>query len=259
MSQSSFPKSGKTVLVTGATGGMAAGINQELIEAGYAVVCVDLNEKLVSIEVDRLLGLGGSAFGFTADVSDSKAVQKLVDHLDSRSIHIDGLVNAAGILDRKSLLELDGESFDRVIQVNLVGPFNLIRALAPAMIANQWGRVINISSIAARNGYPYPSYAASKAGLSNLTRSLINDFWGTGVTVHNICPGLVNTPMADPNLIKAASKRIPTGKPVEPNEIGSAVVFLMNDFAASLNGSDIVMDGGVTSYFQLFERTNSQE
>ncbi len=144
--------------------------------------------------------------------------------------------------------------FQNVMLVNLVGPFNLIRLLSPGMVSRGWGRIINISSIAARNGYPFPSYAASKAGLSNLTRSLINDFWGTGVTVHNICPGLVNTPMADPRLIENAEKRIPTGAAVQPEEIGQAVVFLMQDAAASLNGSDFVMDGGVTSYFQLFER-----
>lgn len=254
MSQNRQPDTDKTVLVTGATGGMSSGINEELIRAGYSVVCVDLDKGKVSTEVDRLSVLGGKAYGFTADVSDAEAVNHLVDELRHESIHIDGLVNAAGILDRKSLLDLDSESFNQAIQVNLVGPFNLIRALAPAMIDRKWGRVINISSIAARNGYPYPSYAASKAGLSNLTRSLINDFWGTGVTVHNICPGLVNTPMADPKLIQDASSRIPTGKPVEPHEIGKAVVFLMHDSASSFNGSDFVMDGGVTNYFQLFER-----
>lgn len=233
---------------------MSSGINEELTLAGYSVVCVDLDKEKVSSEVNRLSALGGEAFGFTADVSDVGAVNLLEEEMRYQSIQIDGLVNAAGILDRKSLLKLDSESFNRAIQVNLVGPFNLIKAFAPAMVERKWGRVINISSIAARNGYPYPSYAASKAGLSNLTRSLINDFWGTGVTVHNICPGLVNTPMADPKLIEDASRRIPTGKPVEPHEIGKAVVFLMHESASSFNGSDFVMDGGVTNYFQLFER-----
>lgn len=233
---------------------MSSGINEELIAAGFRVVCVDLDHAKINEEIERLQALGGEAFGFVADVSQSDSIAELVAQLEKNKIRVDALINAAGILDRKSLFDHDDESFNRAIQVNLVGPFNLIKALSRGMIDRRWGRIINISSIAARNGYPYPSYAASKAGLSNLTRSLINDFWGTGVTVHNICPGLVNTPMADPGLLEKASKRIPTGAPIQPSEIGKAIVFLMNDSAAGFNGSDFVMDGGVTSYFQLFER-----
>ncbi|WP_298122562.1 SDR family NAD(P)-dependent oxidoreductase [uncultured Aurantimicrobium sp.] len=254
MSQSNQQAAPRTVLVTGAAGGMAAGINQKLIEQGHTVICADLIFEKVQAEAVRLKSLEGNAFPLELDVSKVDSIRSALQQLKDQSLNVDVIVNAAGILDRKSMADHDDESFQNVMLVNLVGPFNLIRLLSPGMVSRGWGRIINISSIAARNGYPFPSYAASKAGLSNLTRSLINDFWGTGVTVHNICPGLVNTPMADPRLIENAEKRIPTGAAVQPEEIGQAVVFLMQDAAASLNGSDFVMDGGVTSYFQLFER-----
>lgn len=254
MSQSNQQTRPRTVLITGAAGGMSAGINEELISQGHTVICADLVDEKVQAEALRLQKLGGTAIPLVLDVSNIESIHFALAQLNDLSLQVDVLINAAGILDRKLMADHDDESFEYALKVNLVGPFNLIRTFSPAMISNGWGRVINISSIAARNGYPYPSYAASKAGLSNLTRSLINDFWGTGVTVHNICPGLVNTPMADPKLIENAQKRIPTGAAVQPNEIGKAVLFLLQDEAAALNGSDFLMDGGVTSYFQLFER-----
>lgn len=140
------------------------------------------------------------------------------------------------------------------METNLVGPFRMIREFTPGMVAQGWGRVINISSIAGTNGYDYPSYAASKAGLSNLTRSLLVDFWGTGVTVNSICPGVVETPMVIDKVRELVKRKVPTERVIDPEEVGSTVVFLAGDEAASINGIDLKIDGGATSIFRLFDR-----
>jgi NAD(P)-dependent dehydrogenase (short-subunit alcohol dehydrogenase family) len=136
--------------------------------------------------------------------------------------------------------------------VNLVGPFSLIKAFPPAMIEAGWGRIINIASIAGVTGYPYPSYAASKAGLVNLTRSLLEDFWGTGITINSICPGVVDTPMVIQEVRDQVRRRVPTQTIIDPAEIGAMIAFLLTDEARNINGADLLIDGGATRLFSLF-------
>lgn len=241
----------KTVLITGAAGGLSRGINSVLGANDFHLICSDFDGEPLSNEVARLVSEGASAEALPFDLADNDSVERAVESLTNRGVRVDGLINAAGILDRKFMKDLELEDFEKSLKVNVVAPFNLIRKFSPAMVSQGWGRIINISSIAGRNGYPFPSYAASKAALSNLTRSLVNDLWGTGVTINNISPGLVNTPMAEPILISQASWRVPTGKAIEPSEIGELCNYLMSEAAGNINGADLVVDGGITSYFQI--------
>jgi 3-oxoacyl-[acyl-carrier protein] reductase len=240
------------ILVTGAGGGMCRGINARLAGAGHNIVCVDLNAEASEAAAATIRDSGGSASAFAADVADEAAVARLLAEVTSQVGPVQALVNAAGILDRKYLADSTAESFRRALDINLVGPFNLIRAFSPAMIEAGWGRIINIASIAGVTGYPYPSYAASKAGLANLTRSLLEDFWGTGVTVNSVCPGVVDTPMVIQEVRDQVRRRVPTQNVIEPAEIGAMIAFLVTDDARNINGADLLIDGGATRLFSLF-------
>lgn len=247
-------KTDRAVLITGAAGGMCRGINARLGAAGHTVLCADLSLDAAQSAAQAVRDAGGRAEAFAVDVSSHESVEALADTVHERVGGVDALINAAGILDRKYLADHDATSFERTIGVNLIGPFRMIQAFAPEMIERRWGRIINISSIAGVTGYPYPSYAASKAGLSNLARSLVIDFWGTGVTVNSICPGVVDTPMVIQEIRDQVPRKVPTERIIDPDEIGGVASFLLSDDAKNINGADILVDGGATRYFQLFDR-----
>ena len=240
------------ILVTGAGGGMCRGINARLAGAGHTIVCVDLDAQSSETAAKTIRESGGKAFSFAADVADEASVGNLLAEVTATVGPVQALVNAAGILDRKYLADSTAESFKRALDVNLVGPFNLIKAFSPPMIEAGWGRIINIASIAGVTGYPYPSYAASKAGLVNLTRSLLEDFWGTGITINSICPGVVDTPMVIREVRDEVRRRVPTQTIIDPAEIGAMIAFLLTDEARNINGADLLIDGGATRLFSLF-------
>ncbi len=248
------PAHSRTVLVTGAAGGISDGINRRVAQAGYLVLCADLDLVAANAAADAVRAAGGRAEGIVLDVTSDASVSAAAASLEGRGIAVDAVVNAAGVMDRRGLADLEPGDFERVLAVNLTGPFRVIRRFAPGMIERGWGRVVNVSSLAARNGYPFPGYAASKAGLSHLTRSLLNDFWGTGVTVNNVCPGPVEAPMLSEAVRNEVVGHVPTGRVIEPDEIGAAVAFLLTEDARSINGADLVVDGGASAYFQLSDR-----
>lgn len=242
------------ILVTGAAGGMCKGINAKMAEAGHTILCADINLEAAQEAANLITNNGGKAHAFALDVTSEESVKQLEANVTEKVGKIQAIVNAAGILDRKYLKDHDESSFERAIDINLNGPFRVIRTFAPQLIEQGWGRIINISSIAGVSGYPYPSYAASKAGLSNLTRSLLVDFWGTGITVNSVCPGVVDTPMVIQEVRDQVPKKVPTEKIIEPQEIGALINFLLTDDARSINGADMLIDGGATQFFTLFDR-----
>lgn len=246
----------RTVLITGAGGGMSVGITARLAEAGHHLICADLDLAAAERAAERVRESGGRATAYELDVTDTQSVESLRERVTAEHGGVDVLVNAAGVLDRKYLKDHTADSFRTVLDINLTGPFEMIRVFSPAMVEQGWGRIVNVSSIAGVTGYPYPSYAASKAGLSNLTRSLLVDFWGTGVTVNSVCPGVVDTPMIVDATREAVKSKVPTEKIVDPAEIGGLINYLISDEAGSVNGADLRIDGGATQIFRLFDDTH---
>lgn len=242
--------SGRTALVTGAAGGLGSAVAHRLSAAGASVVCVDVDEGAA---VERARSLPSPAVGFAMDVSSEEDVAAGQQRVQDEVGVVDIVVNTAGILLRKGLQDTAAEEFRRVLDVNLTGTFLVAQAFAPGMLRRGWGRIVNISSIAAVAGYEYPAYAASKAGVSSLTRSLLHDVWGTGVTVNGICPGAMLTPMLAWEAANQMVVKTPAGRLVPPEEVAALVAFLVSEEAASINGQNIVADGGATAVFRYLE------
>jgi NAD(P)-dependent dehydrogenase (short-subunit alcohol dehydrogenase family) len=253
------PRSPRATLITGAGGGLGAAIALRFAAAGHPVVCLDLDDTAVRrTEVAVLESLpdpapdtGARVSAHRVDVTDESALAALRETLAERDLRPRHVINAAGILTRGQLASTDAATFHRVLEVNVTGAYAVTRVFRPDLVAaGATGRLINIASIAGIGGYPFPAYAASKAGLINLTRALVLDFWGTGVTANAVCPGAMDTPMLDRSALAAFRRKTPTGRVVNPAEVAGICAFLVSPDAAAVNGQALVVDGGATSVFR---------
>lgn len=241
--------SGRTAVVTGASRGLGAAVAHRLAAAGASVACVDVDGEGAERTAAEL-SAGGTAAGYAVDVADEDALADLRERVHDDLGQVAMVMNVAGILARTQLADTPAAEFRRVIDVNLTGTYLVTRTFADDMIDAGWGRVVNVGSIAGTTGYSFPAYGASKAAVMNLTKSLLVDFWGTGVTVNAVCPGAMDTAMMDHDMRQTMSERTPAGRVVPPEEVAALVGFLTADEAASVNGQSIVVDGGATSVFR---------
>ncbi|WP_431908683.1 SDR family NAD(P)-dependent oxidoreductase [Amycolatopsis thermoflava] len=241
-----------TLLVTGAGGGLGRAIARRFAADGVPVVCVDLDAEAARRTADDT---GSVAHG--VDITDESAVMALRARLADAGLLPSCLINAAGVLVRRQLADTDAATFSRVLDVNVTGAFTMTRAFAADLIASGRGRIINIASIAGTTGYQFPAYAASKAALINLTRSLLVDFWGTGVTVNAVCPGAMDTPMLDRSAFASFQRRTPTRRVATPDEVAGVCAFLASEDAAAVNGQSIVVDGGATAVFRYTDQESA--
>ena len=235
--------SGRTALVTGASRGIGRAIALVLARAG-ANIAVNYNTRRAEAEeVARQIGaLGRRAMPIAADVSDSAAVATMIGAITSTLGPIDLLVNNAGIGPPHGLDDLTEAAFDRTIAVNLKSAFLCIQAVLPAMRARHFGRIVNISSGAARGaGGLGVHYNASKAGLEGLTRGYAARLAAEGITVNAIAPSLIDTEMVAP--IRAAAARIPVGRLGTAEEVAQAVLLVMGN--AYMTGQTIQLNGGL--------------
>jgi 3-oxoacyl-[acyl-carrier protein] reductase len=234
---------GRVALVTGASRGIGAAIALALAEAG-AAVAVNYRERASEADavVARIRDMGGSATAIAADVSQAAAVATMVDRVASTLGGIDVLINNAGIAIVRGIDELTESEFDATIAVNLKSAFLCIQAVLPAMRAKKWGRIVNISSGAARGaGAIGPHYNASKAGMEGLTRGYAARLVKEGITVNAVAPSLIETDMMRGRVDPAA--RIPLGRMGQPHEVAQAVLMVLgNDY---MTGQTIVLNGGM--------------
>jgi len=236
-------------VVTGAAGGIGAAICRRLAADGFAVACLD-------VRADDLKSLAGelpAARGYEADVRDPESVHEVAERIRHDLGAPWLLVNAAGAFSIQRLTELDEAEWDRIVDTNLKGPFLTCREFLPAMIAARDGCIVNVASTAGvRGGHRRAAYCASKGGLVLLTRSLAIDHGPDGVRVNCVCPGLIDTEMADwIRYDDAAMARFdsstPAGRIGTPDEIANAVAFLASDGASYAHGAVLMIDGGVTA------------
>jgi 3-oxoacyl-[acyl-carrier protein] reductase len=231
-------------LVTGGSRGIGKAIALALAEAGSAVA-VNYRERSreASAVVEAVNAGGGRAAAFGADVSQRIAVQDMVREVEQRLGPIDILVNNAGMAASRGLEDISEEDFDRTIAVNLKSAFLCTQAVLPGMRARRWGRIINISSIAARGpGGISVVYNASKSGLEGLTRGYAVRLAPDGVTANAVAPGVVDTEMGRPLIEAGVISRIPVGRAGLGHEIAQTVLLLARN--GFITGQTIGVNGG---------------
>lgn len=245
---------GKVALVTGAGAGIGLATARAFAQAGAAVVLADVNEEAVRSGAETLLAGGHKALAVRCNVADKFEVAAMVNQTIAAFGRLDAAFNNAGVnSDSAPLLDKDDEEFDRIINVNLRGVWNCMKAELRQMTAQGSGAIVNCSSIGGMVGSKGRSaYSASKHAVVGLTRSAALDYAKQGIRINAVCPGIVNTPMAaavtknhDPEIVKAMIAREPIGRFGEPEEIASAVVWLCSPAASFVVGHAMAVDGGV--------------
>lgn len=238
-------------IVTGGSRGIGEAIAVTLAKNGVNVVLTyKTSKKKANSVVKEIESKGGKAACLQLDQGDRKAIHRLVKTARKELGRISILINNAAITQKKSFREISDRDWDKMMAVNLRGPFILSRELIPDMIKKRWGRIVNISSIGGQwGGLHQVHYAAAKAGLINLTMSLARIYSKDGITTNAIAPGLVFTDMIKPMLKTEAGRKeldkIPLGRAATTKEIADAVAFLCSDDASYITGQTINVNGGM--------------
>ena len=242
--------SGKTALVTGAGRGIGKAIALKLASLGATVVVNYSGSKEKAEEtVAEIVAAGGNAEAMQCDVSDFKACEELAKAVVAKYGRLDILVNNAGVTRDGLLMGMSEEDYDKVLDTNLKGAFNMTRHFSRVFLKQRSGRIINISSVSGVMGNAgQANYSASKAGLIGLTKSVARELAGRGVCVNAVAPGFIETDMT--NALKEDAKtklieNIPLGRIGKPDDIAEAVAFLAGDASAYITGQVLCVDGGM--------------
>lgn len=238
--------SGRNALVTGSTRGIGRAIAETLAECGARVGVVGRDlERSQAVAAS----IGRGAQGFAADVSETASVVKLVTDVEAAFGGIDILVNNAGLTRDNLMMRIRDDDWDAVIDANLRGAFVAIRAATRGMMKRRWGRVINIASIVGITGNKgQANYAASKAGLIGLTKSVAKELGSRNILANAIAPGFIETDMTAAMTAEARTTmagQIPLERLGTPSDVAGAVAFLASDLASYITGQVLVVDGGM--------------
>lgn len=241
-----FDLSGKSALVTGASGGIGAAIARALHGAGAAVALSGTRvEPLEALAAD----LGGRVHVLPCNLSDSAAVTELPKQATEVMGAVDILVNNAGITRDNLFMRMSEEEWDSVLNVNLKSAMLLSKGVMRGMMKARWGRIVNISSVVGATGNPgQANYAASKAGLVGMSKSLAYEVASRGITVNCVAPGFITTAMTDKltdDQKAAILAQVPSGRMGDADEIGAAVLYLASPEAGYVTGATLHVNGGM--------------
>jgi 3-oxoacyl-[acyl-carrier protein] reductase len=240
---------GKRAVVTGAGQGIGRAIARRLASEGAAVAVLDIDEARASAVASEIEVGGGRAKAYKLDVGDPEAAANVMRDIAADFGGIDILVNNAGIARDNLLIRLSSEDWDLVMRVNLTGVFNCTRAAVRTMMAQRYGRIVNVSSVIGLVGnVGQASYAASKAGIIAFTKTVAKEFASRGITANAIAPGFIETPMTErlPEKVRQDfMSRILLGRFGKAEEVANLVAFLVSDEADYLTGQTISIDGGM--------------
>jgi NAD(P)-dependent dehydrogenase (short-subunit alcohol dehydrogenase family) len=244
----------RVVIITGAGQGIGRVFAKAFALAGARVVIAELNESNAAAVAAEILNADGQALAVTTDVADEASIKEMIGVAEDEYGRIDVLINNAGIfstLEMRPFDQIPIEEWERVLRVNLTGPFLCTRAVLPAMRRAQWGRIINVASGAVRLGRPnYLHYIAAKAALAGMSLSMARELGPDNITVNAILPGATFTEIERKTVTPAQKERIIAMQAVPraevPEDLVGAALFLASDASSFVTGQSLNLDGGVT-------------
>ena len=244
----------RVALVSGAGRGIGRAIAVALAESGYVVGVGDLRETESKETVDLIGKAGGKAIFVPLDVADSASVRKAVDLTVAELGPVDALVNNAGWDELKPFVATDEAFWQKVVNINYLGTLRMVHAVLPGMLERKWGRIISISSDAARVGSSFEAvYSGAKGAIVSFTKTLAREAARKNVTANSVCPGPTRTPgfnaAMDPSnvkLLESMVKSVPLGRLGEPEDVAAAVAFLASEKAGFITGQTLSVSGGLT-------------
>ena len=239
---------GKTALLTGATGGIGRAIAKTLHAQGANLILTDISIEPLKALMEEL-GAGEPVVVFAGDITNPGNVKSLLNFAKEHFENIDILINNAGITKDTLSMRMTDEMWDKVLTVNLTAGFRLTREILPQMMKKRWGRIMSMASIVGVIGnLGQANYAASKAGLIAMTKSVAQEVAGRGITANCIAPGFIATPMTEnlpDNVKQAMLDRIPMKRMGTPQDIANVVAFLASEESAYITGQTINVNGGM--------------
>ncbi len=239
----------KVVIITGAGSGIGKETALLFAKEGAKVVVTDVNEKGGEETVAEIKKNGGEAFFARLDISSREQSKEVIKYTLERYGKIDVLINNAGIIQDALVQKMTEEQWDSVINVNLKGPFNCIQAVVPAMMEHGVGEIINISSIVGLYGnIGQTNYAAAKAGLIGMTKTLAKELGKNGIRVNAVAPGFIHTPMTaklPEKILEMMKEKTPMKRLGQPDDVAYALLYLASDEANFVNGAVLCVDGGL--------------
>lgn len=240
----------KVALVTGGSRGIGRSIVLALAKAGAKVVInYQGNQEAARGTLDQVTAQGGTGFIYKADVSSSKEADDMIKEVTNKYGRIDILVNNAGITRDNLILRMKDEEWDKVIETNLTGVFNCVRAVSKPMMKQRYGKIINISSVVGLSGNAgQVNYASAKAGIIGLTKSVARELASRGIMVNAIAPGYIVTDMTDQitdTMKQQLNSRIPIGRLGNPEDVANLALFLAGQGSDYITGQVISVDGGM--------------
>ncbi|MDP6569931.1 MAG: 3-oxoacyl-[acyl-carrier-protein] reductase [Candidatus Marinimicrobia bacterium] len=242
----------KTAIVTGASCGIGKAIALKLASNGATVVLVSRNEEELNTVKSQIESSNGTAMVIPADVSDSEAFMQLVNSVSESRDSVDMLINNAGITRDNLIMRMKDEDWDAVMNVNLKSCYNGIKAVTRPMMKNKGGRIVNISSVIGQIGNAgQGNYAASKAGIIGLTKSMAKELGSRNITVNAVAPGYISTEMTDnldENVKDKMLASIPLGRLGSGEDVANLVCFLVSENASYITGQTFNVDGGMVMY-----------
>lgn len=240
----------KVAVITGAASGIGLATAVKFAQEGAFIAICDLNQAGIDAAIKEVEAVGGQALGYVVDVTKPDQIAAMRDALLAEKGRIDVLVNNAGIVMDAQLIKMTEDQFDKVIDINLKGTYNMARALVDTMVAQGAGVILNASSVVGVYGnFGQTNYAATKFGVIGMVKTWAKELGKKGIRANAVCPGFVATPIlkAMPEkVLQGMEEKVPMRRLADPTEIANVYAFLASDEASYINGAAIEVTGGMT-------------